>query len=194
MVHRKFLAGVLTAVTVLALSSLTIAQSSSTRHHLTIDDLIEIKHPSNPVWSPDGRRIAFIWERAGIRNLYVVNVDGSSKPVVLTSFTTDGVSHAFWSRSGDVLYFPHEGTLWQVSLTGGEAQAAWTTGAREAQFALSPDGTRVAFVRSSKDEAGSRSRDLVVRVLANANEVLLLTESTGSRVAAVLLCHGNRGW
>ena len=34
------------------------AQSPST-HRLSIDDLIDIKHPSSPVWSPDGRHIAF---------------------------------------------------------------------------------------------------------------------------------------
>jgi hypothetical protein len=32
---------------------------------LTIDQLIDIRHPSNPVWSRDSRRIAFTWERAG---------------------------------------------------------------------------------------------------------------------------------
>jgi len=171
MIHPKLSAVALISITVLALSSLTTAQSSSAKHQLTIEDLIEIKHPSNPVWSPDGRRIAFIWERAGVRNLYLANADGSGPPVALTSFSEGGVQHAFWNHSGDVLYFPHEGTLWQVSLTGGEAHAAWTTSAREAQFAVSPDGTRVASVRSSsKDEDGS---DFVVRVLANGNEVVL---------------------
>jgi dipeptidyl aminopeptidase/acylaminoacyl peptidase len=174
MVHRKLLAGVFIAVTVLGLSSLTIAQSKGGSHQLTIDDLIEIKHPSDPIWSPDGRRIAFVWERAGIRNLYVVNVDGISKPVALTSFTTDGVSRAFWDAHGEGLYFPREGALWQVSVTGGQPRPVWTTAVPETQFALSPDGTRVAFVRSSKDEAGSGSSELVVRVMANGNEVRLM--------------------
>ena len=44
---------------------------------LTIDQLIDISHPSSPVWSRDGRRIAFTWERAGVANLYVVPSDGS---------------------------------------------------------------------------------------------------------------------
>ena len=173
MVQRKLLAGVLIAVTVLGLGSWTIAQSRGGTGQLTIDDLIEIKHPSDPTWSPDGRRIAFVWERAGIRNLYVVNVDGISKPVALTSFTTDGVSHAFWDPHGEALYFPREGALWRVSVTGGQTRPVWTTAAPETQFALSPDGTRVAFVRSSKDEAGSSSSELVVREMANGNEVRL---------------------
>ena len=55
---------------------------------LTIEQLIDIKHPSNPVWSRDSKRIAFTWERAGVANLYVVPADGSAKPAPLT---TDGV-------------------------------------------------------------------------------------------------------
>ena len=54
------------------------AQPTST-HPLTIENLIDIKHPSDPVWAPDGKRIAF-WDRADIVNLYLVNADGSGAP------------------------------------------------------------------------------------------------------------------
>ena len=40
---------------------------------LTIEQLIDIRHPSNPVWSPDGRRVAFLSERAGIANIFVAD-------------------------------------------------------------------------------------------------------------------------
>ena len=43
---------------------------------LTIEQLIDIRHPSNPVWSPDGRHVAFLSERAGIANIYVADVAG----------------------------------------------------------------------------------------------------------------------
>jgi len=52
---------------------------------ITIDALIDIRHPSNPVWSRDSRSIAFMWERAGIADLYVVPGDGSARPRALTS-------------------------------------------------------------------------------------------------------------
>jgi hypothetical protein len=46
----------------------------------TIDALIDIKHPSNPVWSPDGGRVAFVWNRAGVENVWLVDLS-ASKPV-----------------------------------------------------------------------------------------------------------------
>ena len=45
---------------------------------LTIDTLIDIKHPSAPQWSPDGRAIIFTWERAGVSALHVVAADGKT--------------------------------------------------------------------------------------------------------------------
>src|SRR5919109_2977372 len=84
--------------------------ASANRGTLTIDQLIDIKHPSNPVWSRDSRRIAFVWDRAGVQNLFVVPMDGSAKPVALT---TDGqsVTNVFWSHDSRTLYFIHGATL-----------------------------------------------------------------------------------
>ena len=149
-------------------------QSRSPRHQLTIDDLVDIKHPSNPVWSPDGRHVAFVWDRAGVRNLYLANAGGGENPVALTSFPNDGVSVAFWSRSGDVLYFPHEGTLWQVAAGGGPPRPVWTGAEPGAQFALSPDGSQVAFVRTSQANDGRGGSVLLVRSLADRNESVLV--------------------
>src|SRR5436305_15294457 len=83
----------------------------TTVHPLTIEELLDIKHPSNPVWSPDGQRIAFIWERTGVSNLYVVKADGSAQPTALTSFPEGSFSNAFWSHAGDAIYFPRAGDL-----------------------------------------------------------------------------------
>src|SRR3954464_11681292 len=69
---------------------------------LTIDQLIDIRHPSNPVWSRDSRRIAFTWERAGVANLYVVPADGGASVQV----TTDGVPGGyFWSADSRSIDF-----------------------------------------------------------------------------------------
>src|SRR3954467_9018540 len=76
---------------------------------ITIEQLIDIKHPSNPVWSRDSKRIAFTWERAGVANLYVVPADGSSAAVQVTK---DGVpGNVFWGPDGSLLFFRGGGAL-----------------------------------------------------------------------------------
>ena len=67
---------------------------------LTIEQLIDIKHPSEPIWSPDGRYVAFVWDRAGVSNLFLSNPDGSAPPAPLTSFREGQISNPFWARDG----------------------------------------------------------------------------------------------
>ena len=111
------------AITLLAMSNAASAQSAGQKQKLTIEQLIDIKHPSNPLWSPDGKLVAFVWDRAGVANLYIANADGSGQPKPLTSFPQGQVDGAFWNADGDIVYFPHDGDLWQVAATGGAAKA-----------------------------------------------------------------------
>ena len=86
------------AVTALAFSASAQTRTSAHKSQLTIEQLIDIKHPSDPIWSPDGKRIAFVWDRAGVANLFVVNVDGRGQPMPLTSFTQGQIEGAFGVR------------------------------------------------------------------------------------------------
>ena len=62
---------------------------------LTIEQLIDIKHPSNPVWAPNGKYVAFIWDRADVSNLYFADSISSGQPTPLTSFPEGNVAHIF---------------------------------------------------------------------------------------------------
>ncbi|HUT62516.1 MAG TPA: Tol-Pal system beta propeller repeat protein TolB, partial [Anaerolineae bacterium] len=44
----------------------------------------------NPHWSPDGLRIVFSSDRTGIKNLYIMNWDGSN----VRNLTTDGINYS----------------------------------------------------------------------------------------------------
>jgi dipeptidyl aminopeptidase/acylaminoacyl peptidase len=132
----------------------------------TIDDLVDIKHPSTPVWSPDGKRVVFVWDRAGVSNLFLSDASGGTA----TALTTDGAGGTpFWSRDGQRVYFSNGGDLWQVPVAGGAPSAVWSTPGAETEIALSPDGSRVAFVRAATGRGGS---ELVVQTLDSGGAVV----------------------
>src|SRR2546428_6127527 len=114
--------GATVAVMALAFSSSAQTRTAVHKSHLTIEQLIDIKHPSDPIWSPDGKRVAFVWDRGGVANLYVANIDGRGQPMPLTLFTQGQVECPFWRDDGDIVYFPHDGELWQRAASGGAPQ------------------------------------------------------------------------
>jgi dipeptidyl aminopeptidase/acylaminoacyl peptidase len=171
--HGQLAVRILAIVASLFCAARAHAQTTaSSKPHLTIEQLIDIKQPSNPVWSPDGKYVAFIWDRADIRNLYIVSADGKAKPVQLTSFPDGKVEEFFWNGDSDTLYFPHEGDLWQVSISGGAPKPAFSKPDPGSDFVLSPDGKRVAFSHriDSHDASGPHGSDLMIRWLSDGAE------------------------
>jgi dipeptidyl aminopeptidase/acylaminoacyl peptidase len=167
------------AVCALLFAANAPAQTKSSKSRLTIEQLIDIKHPSNPIWSPDGKQVAFSWDRAGIANLYVSNADGKGKPVALTSFPDGHIDEFFWSSDSQTVYFPHDGDLWQVSVNGGAPKAVWTTPAHESDIVPSPDGSRVAFVRNTAATDNAQHKaELVIRSLSDGSESVLAQDSS----------------
>ena len=107
-------------------------QAAGGTSRLTIDQLIDIRHPSNPSWSPDGRRVAFLSERAGIANIFVAEPGASASGArALTTFPDGQGGGFFWSRDSQRIYFASQGDLWQVPASGGAPSAVWTTSSAE---------------------------------------------------------------
>lgn len=131
---------------------------------LTIDGLLDIRHPSRATWSPDGRRVAYVWDKGGVQDVYRVDATGG-EPKPLTRHAAGSVDGLFWSADGRSVLFERNGDLWQVDAEGGaEPRAVWTTPAAESEIALSHDGKQVAFVRDG---------DLWVRSLQDGRETRL---------------------
>jgi dipeptidyl aminopeptidase/acylaminoacyl peptidase len=178
MKHLMTVVAAAAAATACSVGATSSRQAAAPR--LTIEQLIDIKHPSAPLWSPDGTHVAFLWDRAGVTNLYVADASNASpSPRALTSFPSGQVGGVFWSADGKSLYFPHGGDLWKVAAAGGDPSAVWTTPTPEMNIVPSPDGSRVAFVRpAGARAAGGRGAagtpggaDLFVRGLsADARE------------------------
>src|SRR5271155_1049323 len=178
---RNWIHAVCVVIILLAGPGGTSAQTSGPKQKLTIEQLIEIKHPSDPIWSPDGKLVAFAWDRAGVANLYVANADGTGTPKPLTMFSEGQVNGAFWNADGDIVYFPHDGDLWQVAVSGGAPKPVWSKPDPGSGYVPSPDGKRIAFVRSNRvaKDDGPRSSDLIIRWLSDGTEATTAHDDVG---------------
>lgn len=114
-----------------------------------------------PMWSPDGGTMYFISDRGGAPNLWAQPVGGSGAARQLTSFTDGRMLWPSISADGKAIVFERHFGIWRydiatrqaaavpITLVGSPAAAGTehhtlTNGIR--QFALSPDGKKVAFV------------------------------------------------
>jgi dipeptidyl aminopeptidase/acylaminoacyl peptidase len=122
------------------------------------------------MWSPDGRCVAFLWDRAGVSKVYVAAAAGAPSAPRELPDAGSSLAGAFWSADGHALMVPRNGDLWRVPLDASSGAALWTTPEIESAITPSPDGQRVAFVRSS----GANASDIVVRTLADGRESRIL--------------------
>ncbi len=141
-------------------------------------------HDIYPVFSPDGKQLAFASNRHGSYDVYVVSVDGGrprrltydSAMDLPTGWSPDGKSILFASmRSAG---FPSGYDLYTVPVDGGAERRITTTEARDGVF--SPKGDRIAYVRGPgtwyrKGYRGSSNDDLWVCAANGSNHVRLTT-------------------
>jgi Tol biopolymer transport system component len=107
-----------------------------------------------PMWSPDGRRIAY----AGTGNtpgIWVKDLTGSGATDLVYP-TKEDVSLTCWSRDGSRIFFGVRGAstsdIWTLAMDGsGKAQPFLNAPYNESEGRLSPDGRYLAYV---SDESG----------------------------------------
>src|SRR5205809_8085274 len=99
---------------------LTSIPPTSASGGLTVEQLIDIRHPSSPMWAPDGRHVVFIWERAGVAAIHVADAAISAAAARATPPTHElaggggSLNGAFWSTDGRALMVPRTGDPWRV--------------------------------------------------------------------------------
>lgn len=102
-----------------------------------------------PLWSHDGRRIAFASVRDGPPQLYALDAGGSNETRLLESNLPSVPSG--WSRDGRLLVYTvvdpktSGGDIWGLSLPDRQPSAILTTAADERYGTLSPDGRWLAY-------------------------------------------------
>src|SRR5918993_497575 len=126
----------------------------------------------DPAWAPDGRRIAFAADLGSGFDLYLA--EEGSVPVRLT-ITPGDDRHPSWTPDGRLVFAQRVREQWglmSINVDGAAPGAPPSVDvvvdspADEQYPAVSPDGTRVAYVSSQQDDRGGD--DLWVRALDGA--------------------------
>jgi Tol biopolymer transport system component len=119
----------------------------------------------NPVWSPDGSRIAFSSDRAGPWDLYVKASNGVGEDQLLLK-TAERKSPSSWSRDGRFLLYSNldDVNLWVLPINNGTAakdQKPFLFAPKATQGRFSPDMRWIAYVsaESGGNEAWVRPFD-----------------------------------
>jgi dipeptidyl aminopeptidase/acylaminoacyl peptidase len=114
---------------------------------------------AEPRLSPDGTRVAYLATAGGTARIVVVEL-ADPVEVVVTTVPPPVPSQAYgggafdWCPDGEALvYAAVDGALWRQAVAGGPPVRLVTGGSPVAAPAVSPDGTRVAYVIDARDVA-----------------------------------------
>jgi tricorn protease len=113
-------------------------------------------HDKHAAWSPDGKTIAFVSDRSGEEQLWLVPQDGSGKPEQLTTTFGSMLSAPAWSPDGARLALSDkDGKLYVVTVAGRKVvEVADDRFGGISDYVWSPDGGHLAF--SMGEQTGMR--------------------------------------
>ena len=104
-------------------------------------------HDKHATWSPDGKTIAYVSDRTGEEQLWLVPQDGLGKPEQLTTTFGSMLSAPAWSPDGARLALSDkDGKLYVVTVAGKKVvEIADDRFGGIGDYAWSPDGAHLAF-------------------------------------------------
>ena len=169
----------------LCLAWSTTAHAEPPRGSITIDRIAQIKNPTAPAWSPDGKTIAFLWDAAGKQDLFTISPGG--KPEALTDFPVNpdllqsDIGQWEW-MSDDRILFMKDGSLWAVSLDA-RKPARFPGVDADGGFALSRDRRQIVAVRQGQ---------LMLSAVQDPAPARLTRLAEGLRAASPMFSRDNR--
>jgi len=112
-----------------------------------------------PAWSPDGKWVAYVSDKSGDNEIYLVDQMGKEKEKKITS-SGHFKAGVMWSPQSDkLLYNTEENALYLLGKDGGEAKLIAKNEHREiTNYSWSPDGKWVAYDFAARN----RNRDIFI--------------------------------
>ncbi len=142
--------------------------------------ITSVRENRNGVWSPDGKRIAFMSDRRGSWELWVANADGSQSRQV-TKFGHGDFGSATWSPDGQWIAFEQraEGRsdVMVISAAGGAARRLVGESSEQRSPVWSRDGKSIYLVSNR----GGKFQ--IWKTSANASGTELVCDCTASDLA-----------
>jgi dipeptidyl aminopeptidase/acylaminoacyl peptidase len=169
---------------------------------LTIEKLIDIRHPANAAWSADGRHVTFTWDRAGVSSRYVSDLDGGpprrlSDPAAgegrgrgSNANGPRGAVDGATSPDGTRLAVARGNELWLRNVADAAESRLASGDARIAGVGWSPDGAYVLFttgggpIRHEQTPAYSGAK-IIYTITENAQGVSYAVPVAGGTAIAL---------
>lgn len=156
----------------------------------------------HPVFSPDGRRFAFVSDRSGVTNLWVADVDGGNPRQLSRDHELTIYSMPIWAPDGSAVYasrMKHDVlafSLWRFPLEGSAAEEVvkarpggsedWDHRINALQGAISADGQTLYYSRkigTTWTEKQPPNWSVMRRDLASGREVELVPGAMGAALS-----------
>jgi len=95
---------------------LTGCEEAEEAPRMSLEDILDIRHPTAPVWSPDGDEVFFVWDLNQQMDLYAVKPGSGEPPRQLTRWgdSYEVIGGLFWGGDTDLLHFTRNGRLYQM--------------------------------------------------------------------------------
>ena len=126
--------------------------------------------PSSPTWSPDSRRLAFLWNDSAMprREIWIVEGDGSGlRRLTRETEGRGGVGSLAWTPDASALVYLRSGDVWRMPLDGTDGERLTRTGGGKSNLAVSPNGRYASFLQ----DGDLWLLELETRVLTRATAV-----------------------